>query len=121
MPISSPSRIQYKENEVKVKVSQLCPTLCDPRAYRVHEILQDRILECVAFPFSRGFSQPRDRTQVSLQADSLPAEPQGSPEYNYPPNVLLSHYLLLIFRNLSLLFTQFFIILFPFVFGFCMS
>ena len=29
----------------------------------VHGILQARILEWVAFPFSRGFSQPRDRTQ----------------------------------------------------------
>ena len=33
--------------------------------YRVHEILQARILEWVAYPFSRGSSQPRDRTQVS--------------------------------------------------------
>ena len=33
----------------------------------------------VAFPFSRGSSQPRDRTQLStLQADSLPAEPLGA-------------------------------------------
>jgi len=31
----------------------------------VHGILQARILEGVAFPFSRGSSQPRDRTQVS--------------------------------------------------------
>ena len=31
----------------------------------VHRILQARILEWVAFPFSRGSSQPRDRTQVS--------------------------------------------------------
>ena len=31
----------------------------------VHGILQPRILEWVAFPFSRGFSHPRDRTQVS--------------------------------------------------------
>ena len=31
----------------------------------VHGILQDRILEWVAFPFSRGSSEPRDRTQVS--------------------------------------------------------
>ena len=42
-----------------------CPTLCNPMAYTVHGILQTRILEWVAFPFSRGFSQPRDRTQVS--------------------------------------------------------
>ena len=33
--------------------------------YRVHAILQARILEWVAFPFSRGSFQPKDRTQVS--------------------------------------------------------
>ena len=44
----------------------------------VHGILRTRILEWVAFPFSRGSSQPRDWTQVStLQADSSPAEPSG--------------------------------------------
>ena len=31
----------------------------------VHGILQARILEWVAFPSSRGYSQPRDQTQVS--------------------------------------------------------
>ena len=31
----------------------------------VHGILQTRILEWVAFPFSRASSQPRDQTQVS--------------------------------------------------------
>ena len=57
-----------------VKVTQLCLTLCDP-------ILQARILEWVAFPFSRGSSQPRDQTQApALQADFLPAEPQGKPK-----------------------------------------
>jgi len=33
--------------------------------YIVHGILQARILEWVAFPFSRGSSQPRDQTHVS--------------------------------------------------------
>ena len=33
--------------------------------YTVYVILQARILEWVAFPFSRGSSQPRDQTQVS--------------------------------------------------------
>ena len=33
--------------------------------YTVHGILQARILEWLAFPFSRGSSQPRDQTQVS--------------------------------------------------------
>ena len=50
--------------KVKVKVVQLCPTLYDPMDYIVHGILQARILEWVAFPFSRGSSQPRDRIQV---------------------------------------------------------
>ena len=54
--------------KVKVKVSQLCPTLCDPMDYTVHGILQARILEWVAFPFSSGSSQPRDQTQVSRAA-----------------------------------------------------
>ena len=61
-----------------MKVAQLCLTLCDPKEYTVpgilhfnsilHGILQARILEWVAFPFSRGSSQPRDRTQVSCIA-----------------------------------------------------
>ena len=50
---------------MKVKVAQLCPTLCNPKDYTAHGILQARILEWVAFPFSRGSSQPRDQTQVS--------------------------------------------------------
>ena len=48
-----------------VKVTQSCPTLSDPMDYTVHRILQARTLEWVAFPFSRGSSQPRDWTQVS--------------------------------------------------------
>ena len=46
--------------EVKVKVAQSCSTLCDPVDCTVHGILQARILECLAFPFSRGSFQPRD-------------------------------------------------------------
>ena len=42
--------------KVKVKIPQSCRTLCDPMAYTVHGILQARILEWVAFPFSRGSS-----------------------------------------------------------------
>ena len=49
--------------------------------YIVHGILQARILEWVAFPFSKGSSQPRDWTQVSHTAgSSLPAEPQEKPK-----------------------------------------
>ena len=49
-------------------LSQSCPTLCDPMDYTVHGILQARILEWIAFPFSRGSSQARDRIQVSCIA-----------------------------------------------------
>ena len=51
-----------------MEVAQLCPTLCDPMDYTVHGILQARILEWVAILFSRGSSQPRDRTQISCNA-----------------------------------------------------
>ena len=54
-----PTGDSYK---VKVKVTQSCPTLCHPKDYTVLGILQARILERVAFSFSRGSSQPRDRT-----------------------------------------------------------
>ena len=54
-------RLRYN-SKVKVKVSQSCPTLCNP----MDCIVQARILEWVAFPFFRGSSQPRDQTQVSL-------------------------------------------------------
>ena len=58
---------------MKVKVTQLCPTLCNPMDHTFHGILWVRILEWVAFPFSRGSSQPRS---PALQVDSLPGEPQ---------------------------------------------
>ena len=50
---------------VKVKVAQSCLTLGDPMDYTVRGIFQARILEWVAFPFSRGSSRPRNRTRVS--------------------------------------------------------
>ena len=57
--------------KVKVKVTQSCPTLCNPMNYTVHGILQARILEWVAFPFSRGSSQARNQTQVFRNAGTL--------------------------------------------------
>ena len=59
--------IQWKW-KVKVKVARSCLTLCDPMDYTVQGILKARLLEWVAFPFSRGSSQPRDGTQVSCIA-----------------------------------------------------
>ena len=49
--------------QFQVKVAQSCLTLCNPIDI-VHGILQARILEWIAVPFSRGSSQPRDLTQV---------------------------------------------------------
>ena len=61
-----------------MKIAQSCPTLCDPMGNTVHGILQARILEWIAFPFSRGSSQPGIQPRSpTLQADSLPTEPQG--------------------------------------------
>ena len=58
---------------VKVKVAQSYPTHCNPincspPGSSVHRILPARTLECVAVPFSRGFSQLRDQSQVSCIA-----------------------------------------------------
>ena len=44
----------------EVKVTQLCPTLCDPMDYTVHGVLQAKIVEWVAFSFSRGYSQSQE-------------------------------------------------------------
>ena len=48
-----------------MKVAQLSLILCDPMDYRVHGILQARILEWVDYSFSGGSCQPKDQTQVS--------------------------------------------------------
>ena len=64
----------------KVKVARSCWTLCDPMNYIVHGIVQARILEWIAFPFSRESSQPGIKPRsLTLQADSLSAEPQRKP------------------------------------------
>ena len=84
-----------------VKVAQSCLTFCNPMDYTVHRILQARILEWLAFPFSRGSSQPRDWTQVSCIAGgfftswatrealgpSTPINHQCSSWPNLPPTV----------------------------------
>ena len=55
--------------KVKVKVAQLCPTLCHPMDYIAHRILQARILDWGAFSFSRGYFQSRNQTGVSCISD----------------------------------------------------
>ena len=71
--------------ESESEVTQLYPTLWDPvdcslPGLSIHGILQARILEWVAISFSRGSSQPRDRTQVSCIAG------QGSPRNPSQPS-----------------------------------
>ena len=67
-----------------MKVALLCPTLCNPLdcslpGSSVHGILQARILEWVAIPFSRGSSQPKNGTQVSQRQILYPLRHQGRP------------------------------------------
>ena len=62
-----------KTEKLSVFVIQLCVTLCNPMDYSmpgssVHGILQARILEWVAIPFSRESSPPRDQLRVSCIA-----------------------------------------------------
>ena len=65
----------------EVKVTQLCPVLCDPIDYTVHELLQVRILEWVAFPSPGDLPNPGIETRfTALQVESLLAEPQGKPQ-----------------------------------------
>ena len=60
----------FHREESESEVAQSCLTLCDPMdcslpGYSVHGIFKTRVLERVAFSFSRGSSQPRDWSQVS--------------------------------------------------------
>ena len=67
-------------------VTQSCPTLCNPvdnslPGSFVHRILQARILEWVAIPFSRDLPDPgMEPLSPTLQADSLPSELPGKPK-----------------------------------------
>ena len=69
-----------------------------PPGCSVHGILQARILEWVAMPFSRGPSQPRDQTRIfcvsCIAGVSLPTESPGKPPLNehMPINHLMPCY-----------------------------
>ena len=71
-------RITFLSGQRKVKVAQLCLTLCDPMDL-VHGILQARILKPFLSPgdLPNPGIKPRSPT---LQAGSLPVEPQGKPK-----------------------------------------
>ena len=79
-------KIPFCVFEVKVLVDQSYLTLCDlmdriPPGSSVHGILQARMLEWVAIPFSRGSSRPMDQTQVSCTAGRFfTSEPPGNPK-----------------------------------------
>ena len=68
---------------MKMKVTQLCKTICDPVDFSplgssVHGILQARTLEWVAISFSREsfWIEPSiEPGSPALQAGSLPSEP----------------------------------------------
>ena len=71
--------MSYSYRKVKVKVVHSCPAVCDPMDCTVYGILQTRKLKWVAFPFFQGIlpTQGLNPGTLALQADSLPAEPQG--------------------------------------------
>ena len=74
------SSVYLKVLKVKRKVVQSCPTLCDPMDYTVHGILQARILEWVAVPFSRGLPSPEIEPRSSaLQVILYQLSHQESP------------------------------------------
>ena len=59
MDVQSLSSVQFSRSVVS---NSLQPMGCSPPGSAVHGILQARILEWVAMPFSRGSSQPKDHT-----------------------------------------------------------
>ena len=81
----------------EVKVTQSCPTLCEPMDYTVQAILQARILEWGAYPFPSGSSQPRNQTGVSCMVGGFftncatkEAQSMGSPLTTWFPRPVSS-------------------------------
>ena len=105
---NSTTKYQYKSLiygiQQIVKVTQSCLTLCDPMDYTVHGILQARILEWVAFPFSRESLNPGIKPRSpALQVDCLPAQPQEKPIYPYSKWIVLWKYKLFLLIHLQAL------------------
>ena len=92
-PLSSHRCVLYGAHNscMHAKSLQLCPILCNPMNCSppdssVHGILQARILEWAAIPFSRGSSWPRDRTPIScgscIAGGFFTTEPLGRQAHN---------------------------------------
>ena len=68
------------------EVAQSCPTFSDPmdwslRGSSVHGISQERILECVAFPFQRDLPDPgSEPVSPALAGGFFTTEPSGKPK-----------------------------------------
>jgi len=77
--------LSHQSEKVKVSVTPSCLTLCKPIEWglpdsSVHGILQVRILQWAAIPFSRDLSHPGIKPRSpTLQTDSSPSEPPGKP------------------------------------------
>ena len=57
---------------------------CSPPGFSVHGTYQARILKWFAISFSRGYSQPRDKTCIpSLAGRFFTTEPPGKPLHIY--------------------------------------
>ena len=68
-------------HESEITVAQSRPTLCDPMDHTVHGILQARIWSGWPFPSPGDLANPGiEPWSPALQADFLPAEPQGKPK-----------------------------------------
>ena len=70
-----------KWNPTIVKVAQLCPTLCDPWTIQFMEFSRPEYWTGQPFPSPGDLPNPGiEARSPALQADSLPAEPQGKPK-----------------------------------------
>ena len=88
LPVALGIQLFKVSMRVHAQSLQLCQTLCNPMdcsspSSSVNGILQLRILQWVALPFSRGSSRPRDQTHSPassvLQVEFLPPSHWGSP------------------------------------------
>ena len=88
---------------MKALVTQSCPVLCNLMDYRppgssVRGILQARIVEWLAIPFSKGSSDPGvEFASPALQAESLPLCHQGSPKFCSSQSLRTSHFIVCTF------------------------